>query len=437
MTIILGAGLAGLSCAFHLDKDYALFEREQSAGGLCRTRHVKGYSFDYTGHLLHLRNDYTKGLIAELLPDAFRIWPRSAWIYSHGVSTPYPFQANTHGLPPVVVKECLLGYFEAREAGEASTGDDESFEHWVLRTFGSGYAKYFMFPYNEKLWQTPAAGMTADWVSWSVPRPEPEDVINGALGITNRAFGYNPEFLYPAQGGIEQLPLALAARVKEPHLEKEAVRVRPARKEVCFSDGTSERYDFLVSTLPLPALFSILEGVPEQLATAVAELRSVSVLDINLGIAREKVAWENGVGKHWIYFPEPRFPFYRVGFSSNFSNTVAPGGASSLYVEVSHRPENPLNHEQTLEAALDGLVAAGILTRDDRVDVADIVDIPSAYVVYDRHRQKVLPEAHSYLESLGIYSTGRYGAWVYGSMEDAILQGKGVAEKIRGRMGEG
>lgn len=435
MIVILGAGLAGMSTAFHLGKDYTVYEREQTVGGLCRTRQAGRFQFDYTGHLLHLRNDHTRRLVAELLPDAFRAWSRSAWIYSKGVYTPYPFQANTHGLPPEVIKECLLGYFEAREASisspDSGAGPDESFEHWVLRIFGKGYAKHFMIPYNEKLWQAPAAEMTADWVSWSVPRPEPEEVLNGALGINNRAFGYNPTFMYPVQGGIEVLPRALATRIHPPKTGKQASRIEPSTKTVHFSDGGAERYDFLVSTLPLKELFRIVDGVPDQLADAVAQLRCTSVVDINLGVNREGI----GDSRHWIYVPEPEFPFYRVGFPSNFSRTVAPAGTSSMYVEVAHRQGAPVDQEQILDKAIRGLIACEIIQKDDVISAVDIADIPYAYVIYDRHRQKVLPEAMSYLEALGIYSTGRYGAWVYGSMEDAILQGKDVAEKIRQRMG--
>jgi protoporphyrinogen oxidase len=35
-----------------------------------------------------------------------------------------------------------------------------------------------------------------------------------------------------------------------------------------------------------------------------------------------------------------------------------------------------------------------------------------------------------YLESVDIYSAGRYGRWDYYSMEDSILSGKAAAESI-------
>ncbi len=56
--IILGAGLAGLSAAWHLQKrgiDCQVFEKESEVGGLCRSRQIDGFTFDCAGHLLHFK----------------------------------------------------------------------------------------------------------------------------------------------------------------------------------------------------------------------------------------------------------------------------------------------------------------------------------------------------------------------------------------------
>ena len=66
-TVILGAGLAGLSAAYHLKSGYALFEKEREIGGMARSIYKDGYTFDYDGHLLHFRNEYTFNLVSELL----------------------------------------------------------------------------------------------------------------------------------------------------------------------------------------------------------------------------------------------------------------------------------------------------------------------------------------------------------------------------------
>ncbi len=69
-----------------------------------------------------------------------------------------------------------------------------------------------MLPYNEKFWKQDLRTITSDWVSWSIPKPCLDEVVNGALGLTNRGMGYNPRFIYPRTGGIDCLPQALARR---------------------------------------------------------------------------------------------------------------------------------------------------------------------------------------------------------------------------------
>src|SRR5512145_1145180 len=106
MIVIVGAGLAGLSTAYHLSGiPYRLYEREQEVGGLCRSYRKDGFTFDYTGHLLHFRQPDIKALVERLLPGKLHTHRRKSFIYSHKTYTEYPFQVNTHGLPPEVVRE--------------------------------------------------------------------------------------------------------------------------------------------------------------------------------------------------------------------------------------------------------------------------------------------------------------------------------------------
>src|SRR5262245_18678869 len=94
---ILGAGLTGMSAAFHLDRagvPYRLFERLPKPGGHAVTLVEDGYRFDRTGHLLHVRDAEIRALALSWIgPDHLEI-ERKSRIYSNGVYTRYPFQAN-------------------------------------------------------------------------------------------------------------------------------------------------------------------------------------------------------------------------------------------------------------------------------------------------------------------------------------------------------
>ena len=105
-TIILGAGLTGLSAALSVESDYILLEKNSRPGGLTRTEKIDGYLFDHTGHWLHLRKERTQALVKALLGDNIVEVSRNSKIYTHGTYMEYPFQSNLAGLPKEIAFEC-------------------------------------------------------------------------------------------------------------------------------------------------------------------------------------------------------------------------------------------------------------------------------------------------------------------------------------------
>lgn len=424
-TVIIGGGIAGLSAGYHIGKGCEVFEAEDVPGGLLRTRFVGGFGFDYTGHLLHLKDPYVRGLVLGLLKGNIAEHERRASIYSKGVYSGYPFQANTYGLPGDVAKECVDGFMDAPGRREGSS-PPVNFRDWILHNFGAGIANHFMLPYNSKLWRYPLDGLAVSGIQPYVPVPGVEEVMRGATAEGATGLGYNARFYYPERGGIYSLVEELSRGVQFLNLGQRAVELDPVKKTVLFSTGYTAWYDELISSMPLPELIKIMKDVPAGIRDAAAGLRYVSVYDVNIGVMRP-----GATPYHWVYFPEPGFPFYRVGSMTNFSKSMAPDGASGLYVEVSHLPGEVIPEEQLVEDVLSGLERCGILLPGDDIPVRDVVDIKYAYVTPDAHMERALPVITEYLGSVGIHSIGRYGAWEYSSMEDAILEGMKAARDTK------
>jgi protoporphyrinogen oxidase len=421
--LIIGAGLAGLSAAYHLrGRDHMIVEAESQVGGLCKSFSVDGFTFDCTGHLIHFRTEEGKKFIQNILGNKIRQHQRKAAIFLQDRYTDYPFQANTYGLSPEIVKECLLGFVRTL------TGKRKrrltNFHDWIYETFGEGIANHFMVPYNRKLWQHDLRDIALDWVNWSIPKPDLEDVLNGALGLKNKQFGYNPIFYYPVEGGIGSFPRSIPVNgnlVLNNGVEKVDVKAR----RVTLSDGRQVRYRHLFSTMPLHALLGKLDNVPSFINSARSKLEYVSVLNINIGVEREEV-----LPFHWVYFPEEDKPFYRVGCPSNFSDTVSPKGTSLLFVEISLRPGSGYDIPEITTQTIHALKRISILREGDRLAMVQPVLLPYAYVIYNCARSKTVKRVQDYLNRNSIYSFGRYGSWVYSSMEDAVLEGKAAAAKV-------
>jgi len=424
--LIIGAGLAGLSAARTLNEagvDFLVLEREQEVGGLCRTEKTGGFAFDYTGHLLHLRPGFARDLIMSELGDLLVEHERKASVYLDDTFVPYPIQANFGVLAPSLVDRCVDGY---RRSRDVPVSEDMNFAQWSSAQFGDGLAQLFMVPYNRKLYVHPLEEMEISWTSWSVPRPSEEEMEKAAMGRASGTFGYNATFYYPKQGGIEVLPGKLAEGLRDRILTSAGVEsVDAAKGTVTVPGGKEIGFSRIISTIPLPELLRITSGLPAGHASAVDRLRYSSVTALCLGFDRPSPREE-----HWVYFPEEAFPFYRAGYFTNFSRDLAPEGASSLYVEVAHRMDDQPRVDHLMEECLEGLRAARMLESGSRLVASTVLSMPYAYVFYDQYRKEKLPGLLEDLRTRSIHSIGRYGAWEYSAMQDAIEQGARTAGEI-------
>jgi protoporphyrinogen oxidase len=435
--IIVGAGLTGLSCAYHLGGDYLLLERELEPGGIVRTRiRMNSFHCDGTGHWLHLRNAGMKELVNKLLPGQLVEHERKAVIFSHGAFTAYPFQANTYGLPREVIMECLLGLLKAKhpeDFGQKPVAEPpQNFHDWIVRAFGEGIAKHFMIPYNQKLLGVSLKELMPAFAERFIPRPSTEDVIKGALGFSKESLGYNAKFVYPRHGGIGALSRAFANALKEPPLYgTDVTEIDLGQKTVWLANGKSVRFERLVNTMPLVQLISMLKDVPEDVRAAAKNLRATTVHYFDIGV---RGTGDIASDYHWVYFPEPEYIFYRAGSYSAVHKESAPPGCRSYYVEMSGGASDLLQQPEKLkQRVLADLKRARILSEKDEILFMELCAIPHAYVIFDQHYEASRGFIIDYLNRNGVITGGRWGGWGYGGMEDAMLDGKAAADQILGK----
>lgn len=421
--VIIGAGLTGLSAAYHLEQqgvtDYRLLEKEAEVGGLCRSVRQDGFTFDYTGHLLHISDPYVKTLIDNLIGlSQFNYIKRESAIYSHGVFTRYPFQVNLYGLPSDVIAECIEGFVQRKKNSNPRT-----FYSWILAHFGAGFAKNFFFPYQHKLFCTHPKKFTASWTGRFVPQTTLEDIVAGSIKDRVDGIGYNSYFYYPKQGGIDIIPHTFAQALHQPaQLNCDITSIDLTHKIVTCANGTEYPFDRLITTMPLPDLLAkIVDTSATNFSGLSRYFRASSVFNFNIGINQKNIS-----DKHWMYFPETTWPFYRMGCAHLFAASMAPHGCSSLYGECAYRGTFD---QRVLEQALHKTCELFSLERDAIV-TTNILTIPCAYVVYTRWRDTNIEQLLARLRDLGIYSVGRYGSWKYASMQEAILDGRAIAQEL-------
>jgi protoporphyrinogen oxidase len=436
-TVIIGAGGAGLSAAYHLaDSDCLLLEQSNYVGGTATTWEVGGYLFDSAIHVFYTNDSYVRSLVTQLLKGRLLPSTRKAFIHYRDRETEYPLQSNLRGQHLSVIADCLFWFILERFkhlCGLQRAPSD--FEQWTLNTFGRGFTKHFGRPFNLKNWTVPLSDMSHRWVSRRVPVPSLKEVIVGALKGAAAPFGPNAQFLYPEFGGYKTICDALAAQLPAGtmHLSARVTRVCLTDKTVTVEGGSPNsrrrcvyRYENLVSSMPLPALVSITDEVPPIVREAARQLKWNKICLVSLGIKRPQIS-----DKHWIQFPEPQFPFYRVSFPSNLSPTVAPPGRSSVTAEIAMSTDSPVDEAALFDKTKRGLLDCGLLRADDVIEVQRIDVLEPGYVIPTRDKEEMVEVIQVFLRGHGVFSLGRFGAWEYLNIDHAIKQGKEAADSIR------
>lgn len=420
---IVGSGIAGLAAALELERrghrDYAIYERDSVAGGLCRSHCIDGYLFDSVSHVLHFQSADVRQRTIELVRGGLVSAERDAAIYYLGRYVPYPFQTHLGFLPLKDGLACLAGIIAAR--ARAARRPPQTFADWIYGEFGAGIARHFMLPYNRRLWGVDPAEMSLDWMRF-VPKAPLRPVLASFLSGRTRQ-GYNAEFLYPASGGIQSLIDGMASRVSPIRFRRQVTAIDPGKRRLCFEDGGSAGYDVLISTIPLNRLAEICEGTPEALRAAGRQLRVVPIASITYGLRRPI-----NHSHHWVYFPEAEFPFFRLFFNSNVDPQSAPAGASLISAEFANVPANDLEGIKTRTMA--ALQQLGFLSGPMEIAFTHSSYFACGYPVHDLSRKAAVGKLLEYFDALGIRSIGRFGGWRYCGIEDGFLDAAEVVESI-------
>jgi UDP-galactopyranose mutase len=427
------------------------------------------------GHIMFSNDPYVHEMYQLLLGDNVHWQDREAWIDSKKVFTRYPFQGALYGLPPEVIKECIVGAIEARfgsltakkpAADKGTNGDytgperrgmfeplmkangsrkprtytgaerrlnahkgsPKNFEEFIYKVWGRGIAKHFAIPYNQKLWAVPLEEMETSWLGGRVPLPNLEEMIEGALSQSPKPMGPNARFGYPLRGGFQALMNGFLPHLEgELRLQTRVVAVSPSRHTLTLSDGTVVPYEFLISTMPLPALIQVMGNeAPADVRKAAAGLRHVSVRCVNIGVGRE-----NLTEKHWIYYPEDPV-FHRIFVQGNASPHCNPPGGFGLTCEITYSEAKPLpcDGDALIQRCIEDCHRVGFFQPGDPIWAANQVDMPVAYVVYDHNRARNVSVIREWLSAQDIVLAGRYAEWEYYNSDHAFIAGKKAAEQV-------
>jgi|TARA_B110000503_G_scaffold142851_1_gene241264 protoporphyrinogen oxidase len=410
MDLIIGAGISGLSYAnFCGHNDYIIIDKEIEIGGYCKTIRQDGFTWDYSGHFFHFRNKKIKEyLLTEMQGQEILNVEKNTQIFYKNQYIDFPFQKNIHQLEKQDFIDCLYDLFEN------NFQDESTFKKMLYTKFGKSIADKFLIPYNEKIYACDLNDLDANAMGRFFPYANKEEIIKNFRNPENTS--YNTHFTYPKGGAIEYVN-SLFKRVdsSKVFLGEKLISVDLINK-IATTNKREIKYDKLISSTPFPYLMNLCSLDYDKTIYSWNK-----VLVFNLGFNKKGIDKTN----HWVYFPEKKYSFYRIGYYDN----IFDDDRLSLYVELGFDKNELVCQEDYLPIILADLKKANIITDHELISYANILMDP-AYVHVNEDSENDKIKKMNYLESKHIYSIGRYGDWKYCSIEDNIIEAKDLAKKL-------
>jgi protoporphyrinogen oxidase len=172
-TVVLGAGMAGLSASFHLDHRAVVYEQHPYYGGHTCSMRNEGFTWDEGPHISFTKNDYVRELFAESVGGEFEEFEARPTNYFQGHWIDHPAQTSLHQVPEPLRSRCvadILATIRAEDNGDRPA----TYEEWLHRSYGRVFADTFPAAYTRKYWTTEPQELSVDWVGPRMYRPTEE-----------------------------------------------------------------------------------------------------------------------------------------------------------------------------------------------------------------------------------------------------------------------
>jgi protoporphyrinogen oxidase len=428
---VLGAGPAGLACAWELACHGArvvVLEAAPKVGGLAATTERGGFRFDQGGHRFLTRWPELLERVTKLLGDELLLVDRHSVVVSDGRRFGYPLELSDL-LRNVPLRRGV--HYLASWAGERlrrPARDESTFEGWMVRRFGPALYTEFFAPYSRKLWGMEPARLSSEWAPQRIGSFDLGFALRDLLGLARtRPRTIARRFLYPRLGmgqlfdaiarEVERLGGSIRLGSRVTGLALEGGRVPAARTDA----GDLEARAF-VSTLPLPELAGFLGGETQ------LRFRGLRFLNVALDAPAR-------LGSTWAYLSDGAGLVSRVQEPARRSPFMVPPGRGSLQLELPASPGEPAFELD--DAALFALawpeVARAGLAIPATVSGYFSTSAPHAYPVVDRAATADAERARaSAARFANLELAGRQGRFSYVFADRAMEEGIAAARRILG-----
>ena len=456
--VVLGGGISGLTVAWRLQElgfQVEVCEAQKFVGGLAGTvRPEDGkYCLDFGPHFFITQKQEIVKRITDLLEDDVVSFERSAQLYVQGKFLDYPLSAKNvllnFPLSDAIASIVTFAWAQIKAVIRYLINADTKRAHfgeWATANFGNHLAKIFFRPYTEGFWKIPCENLAPEIIPTSTRLNFMKSLkmmflrkVSGpAQSLTERELVL--PLRYPTRGyGVIAETIADRVRKMGGIIRNNArvVNVKSLEggnylvKVDQEGDEIELQADYVVSTIPIPNLVSIMSPeVPQIVKDSADKLGYLSLIVLYVVTTKK-----NLLDTSYVYYLDR--PYHRLAEMDKFCDSLFPAGENMLAVEYScHRGDEiwNMNENDLLALALPHLEHDNILSRNE-MDKLFVIRAGHAYPIRYFDFRENLDTFLAYVsQQPNIDVLGRTGEYQYidsdQCMERALVLADKIAEKL-------
>lgn len=446
-TLIVGAGPAGLSAAYELNRHgwkATVLEQSRQAGGISRTENYKGFLFDIGGHRFFTKVAVVEKMWRDVLGSDLLKRPRLSRVFYNGKYYAYPLEP-LETVKKLGIGESILSMLSYLKAMAFPIQTEKDLESWLINRFGVRLYRRFFKTYTEKVWGMPCSEIAAEWAAQRIRglsilalmRSAAGKLIPGLAGPKLKTL--IDEFLYPRLGpGMMWERTAELVGGVEYGKGVEKIHWKPGGATGVTgvtAGGELRTADHYISTMPMRTLVQRLEPAAPEYLNIVNRLRYRDFVTVAL-ILRTP----NPFPDNWIYVHDEGVKVGRIQNFKNWSPEMVPDpNLTCLGLEYFVFEGDELwtkSDEELLALGARELEKLGLAKASDAID-GKVIREPKAYPVYDDTYAEAVAAVRRFLkeELPNLQCVGRNGMHRYNNQDHSMLTGILAARNIM-KLGE-
>ncbi|MCX8480926.1 MAG: NAD(P)-binding protein, partial [Sediminibacterium sp.] len=436
----MGGGAAGATAAYCLTKNsklsLTLIEKSNRIGGMAASFELFNQIVDIGPHRFFSTDRRVNTLWLEVVEKDYKMVNRTTRILYQKKFFDYPLKPFDALIKLGVFKtiQCIGSYLYYKIFPHKA---NHTFEGWVTNRFGKKLYKTFFKSYTEKLWGIPCTELNAEFAQQRIKKFSLGAAIISAFKLNNNKHKtLVDQFAYPIKGtGSVYEKMMNIAQSKglnyKPNCTIKTIEKINTYWQITFSNGEIERYENIISSMPITDLLQILPAVPQHILNATKQLKFRNTI-----IGYVHIKQTNLFKDQWLYIQEENI---KTGRITNFNNWVKDilfenHTGTILALEYwCYETDNIWQYTETQlqKIAIEDLLKCGFIKNETDVLAFKKIQIPKCYPVYDNNYKPYLDEIISYLKTIeNLQLIGRYGSFKYNNQDHSILMGYLAAENI-------